>query len=304
MGKTNIPTPEQGMDYGDRMYMSEKPYEEQMRKITTAAAMDVAEFPESEFNQPGDNDNYEEMEYWFPWGFDFNPEWELYPLPQLDELPPFGEVPGISITEEPTYVYATEDEGKIWQMQYSWAGARDSAVGYGTNTFTSHQLLIGWANPVVNSYHIDRGFLDFDLSGISGSFSSVKLIIDVSSVTGSPIWCVQESTHTPPVLHSSDPGAPPVGQDSDFSAFTGGWFGSWEVSPGELVMEFNSTGTNYILHLLGSVTKAKLCIRDYTYDYLDVEPVPPAYPGTINRLGNVWSASGGPGERTPRLALL
>lgn len=279
--RTNINTlqpPETGMDYGDRMYVSDKPYEEQMRQLSGQAVRNNAgEYPESEFNVPTDDTgSYEEMEYWFPWGFDLDPSWELYPIPQLDALPPFVELPEIELPEIPSYVisegpYNVSLEHLIFDLYVNW-----NANSWQTSHDAANSLSEDYITEVASVRKMDdgageyidgcvRAFSHFSMAGVVGNeVISAYLRISVLSVpigSGSSVVSVQEATHTPQ--------APPP--QSTYSAFTGNLFASGTFANGEWIdLPFNSEGLAYLTSVIGDT--AKFCFRDYTYDYLNVVP--------------------------------
>ncbi|HEA68070.1 MAG TPA: hypothetical protein ENI07_14795 [Desulfobacterales bacterium] len=124
------------------------------------------------------------------------------------------------------------------------------------------------APPVL--FLIARSFLFFDLSSLSSSFTvdSCTLVVYGNS-TGDSTVCIQEGTQADPMT------------TADFDSFTGSIFDSivwpppWEPTYQEITFSLNSTGIAYIQSMLGST--AKICIRNYQYDFLDVE-----FPDDIN----------------------
>ena len=272
--RTNIPIlqpPETGMDYGDRMYVSDKPYEEQMRKLSGQAVVNNAgEYPESEFNVPTDDTgSYEEMEYWFPWGFDYDPSWELYPLPQLDELPPFVDVPVVTpdtaLYTPGTFVINsnTTDAHVGYAAGGNWAAAIGNATGDSGDqgAATNEMYLRGPPN-----YECERIFYDFDLTGYSGTVVSPTTLTvkNVYETGDGHEVSLQEATH--------NPGA---GISGWYNDFTGSFFDKQSVPKGAgakdtVVWQINAAGMIYFTSVLNGT--ALLCLRNYEHDYLAAEP--------------------------------
>jgi len=268
--KTNIPTlqpPTQGMDYGNKPYISNKPYPEQTRQLTTAGVMSNAgKFPESEFNFPTyDTESYEEMEYWFPWTFDFNWDWSLYPIPQLDALPPYVEIPEEEEEAGPvlTNVWAAGAYGpgvfaslSIYRANNAdWATVHDSASGAVDviNLFAEVEVDGG------GLYDIYRMFFWFDTPTLPGNVTAVELH-GTWTTLGTGTYHIYESTHTRP------------GNGADYSGGFGATsFGSVVNPSGAEKITLNSAGIDYINSKSGGT--AKLCIREFGYDVSDIDPV-------------------------------
>ena len=110
----------------------------------------------------------------------------------------------------------------------------------------------------INS-RIFRSFFDFDLSTIPASATIVSCNFAVRSYGASSCSaCIQEGTQT----------GDPVGYD--YSAFIGLLFDSRIWVGGTNVFTPDSLGQAYIQSKFGGT--AKLCMREYNHDYLNVEP--------------------------------
>jgi len=289
MGRTNITTSNDGTDLFLRPYAKNKDdsYTEMTQTVTQAHADSQVVMPHSILSKPYLADTYGEMEYEFDKGDPYTFEYPEWVEPELEE--------DDDDTATAVIVYASADDGNVWQTQYTWegggSGAHDYPTGYGQNSSSDIQVLSAWAGPTTPSYHITRYFCDFDLTLVdSGDVNSVTMVLNYSGGIGeNRSVCVQEGTQTPPILHNSDPGAPPVGQDTHYVAFTGSAFSFADglYAAGTIELELNATGVNYVAANCGGIVK--FCLRDYNYDYLNVEPVT-VNPNTIN---TVFDFSGG-----------
>ncbi len=121
--------------------------------------------------------------------------------------------------------------------------------------------------PVVNydsgfeDWYLRRTFIHFDLDNLSGK-QIVGAELHVRGWTeGSGDPCsVQQGTHA----------IPPT--TADYDSFTGTLFGlvsSWAISDWN-VFTLNGLGVDYLNSIIGNI--AKLCLREYDYDYLNVDP--------------------------------
>lgn len=281
--KTNIPTGFSTADNNRRVYVHDKEdsYVDIAKTITDKTVYDRIVSKHSEFKKPYLAASYPEMEYKYgPYRYPY--QTYEFEFPEI-EIPEIEEIPILQT------IYSGIGDGTVWEAQYNWDTVHDKLVGYGANSPTV-QLRCSWVNTTVKLFTIQRAFLDFDLTA-GFEFESVRLKLYYGSAVGNRTWVVQLGTHTPPILHSSDPGAYPVGQDPNFDEFTGAAFATrtFSSASGVAVFEFNQIGINYIRGRVGAGT-ALLCVRDYTYDFLDIEPAP-IYPTVINHAGQMLSES-------------
>lgn len=114
-------------------------------------------------------------------------------------------------------------------------------------------------------YYIWRSFLFFDLSGVPVGRTITSAILTALGLGDSGhVVSIQEGTQHDPLV------------ENDFFEFTGTFFNqqAWVIGsgPGWTLNEitFNAGGLTYLNGVIGST--AKLCVRDYTRDYLDSEP--------------------------------
>jgi len=156
-------------------------------------------------------------------------------------------------------VYSDADDGYIWASSSNWStvrnaangGTLDDTVGASNNTISVMRLSAG-------SRRIFRSFFRFDLSALpSRTIKYACLQITCYSRHESDV-AVQEGTqHSPMVL-------------GDYSAFTGTGFAAKDWTLGANDMVLDAAGRAYVQSCLGS--SAKLCCREYSHDYMDVEP--------------------------------
>ena len=177
----------------------------------------------------------------------------------------------------------------------SWVNARRSAgAGYNNNNAASTGVFVyrdaakGGGSLAI----IRRAFMSFDTSGISVAPSEATLKIRGFSVDTSDIIVVKSTAATTTVAGSFDD---IPGTASEFGATDGSGAGTlagvsgltysaeistWSVS-GYNDIALNSTA----LDDMASLDTFKICIMDYDYDYLDVDPGH----GTYVRTGFHWA---------------
>lgn len=106
-----------------------------------------------------------------------------------------------------------------------------------------------------------------DLSTIPGAATITAAILKMTSYDAAEsIMCVQAGTQADPMT------------TADFNNFTGTEFGhvTWALGGGGVPapnqITFNATGLAYLNTVLGGT--AKLCLREFTYDYSNSAPAP------------------------------
>jgi hypothetical protein len=154
-----------------------------------------------------------------------------------------------------TTIVSESGDGYIWNGDSTWSAARDAASGdaiYLTSTGVSQG--IGNAMGAGPTYYLYRSWFVFDLSTVTSEITAASLYIRGVVFAESTI-CMQEGTQSIPLLIS------------EFQAFTGNSLGSVVWSATDNTITFNADGLTYLNSVRGS--NAKICLRDYTYDFLD-----------------------------------
>ena len=193
-------------------------------------------------------------------------------------------------------IYSSTGDGHAQTgEETSWVNARRSAgAGYNNNNAASTGVFVyrdaakGGGSLAI----IRRAFMSFDTSGISVAPSEATLKIRGFSVDTSDIIVVKSTAATTVVAGSFDD---IPGTASEFGATDGSGAGTlagvsgltysaeistWSVS-GYNDIALNSTA----LDDMASLDTFKICIMDYDYDYLDVDPGH----GTYVRTGFHWA---------------
>ena len=144
---------------------------------------------------------------------------------------------------------------------------------------------------------IRRGFMFFDTSGISVAPSEATLVIRGYATNSSDIIIVKSTASDPTVSggYNDLSGASTALGNTDGSGagtlagVSGLTYSSevatWSVSSTRNEIDLNSTA----LSDMASLDTLKICIMDYDYDYLDIEPSL----GTFVRIGFYWADAGG-----------
>lgn len=133
-------------------------------------------------------------------------------------------------------------------------------------------------------FFIFRSFFDFDLSAIPAGASIMAATLTLQSCgAGVCEASLQEGTQ-------SDALGP-----EDYGAFTGSLFDTLTWIIGSNVFTLNVAGRTYVESKFGDT--AKLCMREYDHDYLDIEPAI----GEDFYAGLYWS--GAPAANRPKLTV-
>lgn len=147
----------------------------------------------------------------------------------------------------------------------TWSDVRDAVSGSVVEQPFEIQLSIAtshrrdpWSG--IETYAVTRAFLNFDLSSWSGLVKAVTLRIYGKGTKTSAVM-VQQGTQGD---HSLDLG--------DYTSFAGSSFANviWQANDVANDFIFNESGIAYIQSVLGG--KAKFCLRNRSYDYLNVDP--------------------------------
>ncbi|MBW2091447.1 MAG: hypothetical protein JRI34_04890 [Deltaproteobacteria bacterium] len=219
----------------------------------------------------------------FPAGFVFPPGW----LPG-DPLPPGILPPGINwddpsgatmppdylapwqpgpidrsrtsggVTLETYVFYSNLSDGYVKCEGAGWQACHDAVngtlvdinVGAAFNAFCSQYYDASFS-------HIYRSFYDFDLSSLPDRTPVEVFLRIYNDYDSESSVCVQASTHDIPLSLSG------------YSAFSGSFFDHIPWSAGENIFSFNASGISFIKSRIGAI--AKLCLREYIMDYLNVD---------------------------------
>lgn len=134
-------------------------------------------------------------------------------------------------------------------------------------------------------HYIYRSFFNFDLSVIPSDATIISCTLTLENYgAGRCNTSLQEGTQT------GDP------DGGDYSAFTGLSFGVISWSGGSNNFPLAGGGASYIQSRFGLT--AKLCMREYDHDYLDVEPDE----GEDIYAGLYWSGAADP-DNKPKLII-
>lgn len=167
----------------------------------------------------------------------------------------------ITLGNDPTY------DGSEEFPYESWGTVHDAASGHAGKM--GGASCSAWIFYNGSWWTIARGFCTFDLSALSGTVIAAQI---ENSLSLTQVLSVQQGTQSDPVV------------DADYDQFTGNYFGKNTVGDATAqIIPFDEAGVAYLNSVLGST--AKLCLRDYTYDYLSVAP------GSINESDELTSSA-------------
>jgi len=152
---------------------------------------------------------------------------------------------------------------RVWNS--TWTNVRDNSFGIATTTTSRLSIYAGYENPpapLTYYYHIGRAFLNFDLSSLSRTVTGVTLRIYSNNSSDAIRMIVQKGTQGDSTLI-----------DDDYSSFEEPIFSDLTInseykSKNDFI--FNEAGISYINSVIGD--KAKLCLREYAHDYLNIAP--------------------------------
>jgi len=169
--------------------------------------------------------------------------------------------------------------GSVWTTIH---GAATGNILFLGETETDTAIRARWQGIDMDIY---RSFFDFDLSGIpAGATLKVCKLTLQSYGAFTCDASIQEGTQT----------GDPFG--GDYSAFTGSLFGMKTWIIGSNVFTLNVPGQIYIQSKFGAT--AKLCMREYDHDYLNVSPAD----GEDFKAGLYWSGAAVAANR-PKLTI-
>jgi len=154
-------------------------------------------------------------------------------------------------------VYGNTTDGHLTTLNMgytTWAQTHDATTASNYNQANSASC-IGSTSSII----LRRSFFDYSLVGISGTVGSVTENIYGYSFSNGDASTQKGSQSLPPA-------------GGDFQAFSGVYYAtlpSWSTV-GYNSFQYNATGIADVQTALGGTLKT--CVRDYSYDYLDVDP--------------------------------
>jgi hypothetical protein len=168
--------------------------------------------------------------------------------------------PGIiSIVAGLYTIGADSTDGIVAKSGYGWDTIHDAESGHFSNASAPYSREATKVyNFTDNGYTITRSFFIFDLTAVP-----IKM---PKSVTLQLTEYVQHDTGVS-VHKGTQQGRP---YNYDYDSFEPQIFGNATWQDGVNLIAFNLYGIAYIASVLGS--QAKLCIREYDHDYLDIAP--------------------------------
>ena len=180
--------------------------------------------------------------------------------------------------------YTTTKDGYVESNSGAWATIHDESTGADADSTT--KTLIALSNITKTNYFINRAFLYFDTSSIGSGNTVTNVVLSLYATVNANDVSVQLGTQADTLttgdIDSFSGGlythlVPTLNQYNDFT------LGSSSGSQG--CIDINTTGTS------------KLCIREYTYDYLNT-------PAISTKESHFYSAEEDQsGERRPKLVV-
>jgi len=206
----------------------------------------------------------------WPPGFVFPPGWEggvppIYVPPW--EPGPINTGGGGAPAAEPVEVtiVASAGGGVLKSQGNNWADAVAGSVWvyiYLDQGSENQGMTAEWSS---SKWFVWRSFLYFDLSSIPAGSTVNSVVVGVTgSEENESEVCIQKGTQSSPLVSTDWPG------------FEGALFGNltWAVAVGEVlntnIFTLNAAGIAYIESVVNST--AKLCLREYTKDYPNIDP--------------------------------
>ena len=154
--------------------------------------------------------------------------------------------------------YASTNDGEVSNAgEDTWSNIRNGITG---DRWLNNRTVIDiWIYGDGSWYELGRGFLDFDTSDIPEN----AIIISADLYLYSP-----QSNEIKPICAMKGIQAIPMSTD-DYNSFAGSSYGTVILIHDQYnIINFNAQGKLDIVK--GGITK--ICVRDYDYDYTDLEP--------------------------------
>ncbi len=182
-------------------------------------------------------------------------------------------------------LFSNTDDGRVKGPNGTWAGTRD--VDTGASVLTSENSSVNFTAVNVfasrgggNSYRVERTFMYFDTSGITGTVASAQfeIIGGGSGGTDGSIIAVKSnafggdggtalSTADFDAMPGWTDGASQEGNVTKYSVAFESTSGTWNPAG-----QNNLTATSDLLADMKNNDVVIVCFLDYTYDYLNVTP--------------------------------
>jgi hypothetical protein len=185
--------------------------------------------------------------------------------------------------------YTTTADGSCWNNDSTWATAQSAGTGDSIVLNSTTELVVAQDNSGKGtSFDVNRYFAYFDTStiGLGNTVTAAVFSLYATATVGTSSVSVQKGTQADTLVVA------------EFDSFSGTYYAtvavaSWTESAYN-DFTFNAQGKSDIV--LDGTTK--LCIRDYTYDYLN------ATPGTSLYYSSFYTAEEAEaGERRPKLVV-
>ncbi|MBA7665613.1 hypothetical protein ES703_73687 [subsurface metagenome] len=187
------------------------------------------------------------------------------PLPFMAHIEPFGpgppRPPPQSAPEPSIYTIFSNISDSVLRNtdKSTWTLARDSAASDAANDTAQSYSFSAQAERPAALFYCARSFFDFDLSSIPASktIASATLSLTTTGPYAHTISIQKGTQNIPSTVN-------------DFQAFTGALFLNKTTSIGLNIITLNAAAITYLQSVL--ISTAKLCVREYNFDYLDVAP--------------------------------
>lgn len=190
-------------------------------------------------------------------------------------------------------LYSNNNDGRVLSSTTTWAGARDDTSGTATSISSSSSANFTAVNRFGsrgggNSYRVERSFMYFDTSGITGTVSSATIKIYGAFASDGSCIAVKSTAF------GGDGGTSLAGGDFDaISGWTTGASAEGNVTKYSSPAIGNGLATTWSTSGYNSLASTSdlrsdmqnnnvviICFMDYTFDYLNSTP-------TVNNTYNV-----------------
>lgn len=187
------------------------------------------------------------------------------PLPFMAHIEPFGPgpprpPPNPAPSNKTFTIFSNITDGNCgMREEVDWPAARDPAASedcYTDQEFYSYAVN---ALRIFGKWYCSRSFFDFNLSSIDSGLTIVSATLRfITDDTWNDTVCLQKGIQSIPLTVN------------DYHKYAGNILGQKVVGEGTNFIDFNSDGLSYLQSVFGLT--AKICMRDYDFDYLDVAP--------------------------------